>query len=134
MRPQHAAQGRFVAAGDGASELEVGDVGAGDEQNGGDAGEEDEERLTAVAGDVALQRLNDHLAPGEVVVVFARSLSVAHGEECLQFGLSLRDAYAGAELGNRANTIGDPVDSERRVAVEIRRKVDVRLEQVNRGS
>ena len=55
----------FVTAGDGASELQVGDIGAGDKQDRGDAGEKDEERLAIVAGDVALQGLNVYLATGE---------------------------------------------------------------------
>ncbi len=59
--PECSAQRRFVAAGDGAGELEVGDVSAGNEEHGGDAGEQDEERLAAVSADVALQRLDDDL-------------------------------------------------------------------------
>ena len=46
-----------MAARDSAGELEVGNVDTGDEQYRGNAGEKDEERLAAVAGQVALQGL-----------------------------------------------------------------------------
>jgi hypothetical protein len=50
---------------DSAGELQVRDIGAGDEQHRSDAGEQDEERLAIVSGDVALQGFKVYLATGE---------------------------------------------------------------------
>ena len=47
---------------DGSRQLQVGYVGAGDQQHGCDASEQDQERLAVVAGEITLQRLGENPA------------------------------------------------------------------------
>ena len=53
---ESAAHGEFLGAGGGAGEQQVGEIDAGDEQDGADGGPEDDQRPAQFAADVVLER------------------------------------------------------------------------------
>ena len=80
---ERAAEGGLVAARDGAGELEVSDVGAGDEEHCGDAGEKDEKQRAVISCDVTLERLDFCMATSKKVRKGRRGPMSAGKEEDL---------------------------------------------------
>ena len=96
MRPRPGAHGdangEFTLAAGGADEEQIGDVGAGDEQDEADGSEQDEERGAHVADDAVAQGLDGEAFFGAHVAVGIAAAKLVGGELQLSVGLGERDA------------------------------------------
>ena len=119
---ESAAHGELLGAGGGASEQQVGEVDAGDEQDRADGGPKDDERAAKLAADVVLERHGDDAAFDHCSRIGAAGLwdvccssTVGRGDFGLVLRLGERDA------GLEAADHGDDVAPVAGRAVEVER-------------
>ncbi len=127
--PESAAQRSFVSARDSAGKLEIGDVDAGDEQYRSNAGEEDEERLAAVAGKMALQGLRVISRPAKNEPEFPRRTHVsAPDKKPAISACACCIADAGAQPRDRVEPIMKAFRRRGGVVIKLDVSVDIRFD------
>ncbi len=134
--PEREADREFAAAGGGANEHQVCDVGAGDEKQKADGGKKHDESETVIASDVSDER--NHC--GAPAVVCLRILLFETRGDTAEFGLGLRDGDSRFQQPNgikkvgaaRTGRVGD--ERVRRPQLSARRKIEICGHHANDGA